>query len=151
MAALTIAILVLAAASSGAIFKPGDWYRNLRKPFWTPPSWAFPLVWSVLYVLIGYAGWLVYTLEGFGPAMAVWGLQLVFNAAWSWLFFYLRRMDLAFVDICALLPSILTFMALAWPVSTTATLAFLPYALWVVAAGTLNLSVLRLNPLQARG
>lgn len=59
MAAVVFLVIVLAAASSGAVFKPGEWYENLRKPSWTPPNWAFPVVWTILYVLIGYAGWLI--------------------------------------------------------------------------------------------
>ena len=55
MAAVTFIVIVLLAASSGAIFKPGEWYENLCKPSWTPPKWAFPAVWSILYIFIAYA------------------------------------------------------------------------------------------------
>ena len=66
MSAIIIAILVLATASTGAIFKPGEWYQELRRPSWTPPNWAFPLVWSILYIAIGVAGWLVWEARGMG-------------------------------------------------------------------------------------
>lgn len=151
MSAVVIAILVLAAAASGGIFKPGPWYQSLRRPSWTPPNWAFPVVWSILYIAIGVSGWIVWDLEGFGLAMALWLLQLVFNAAWSWLFFGLRRMDLAFVDVCALLLTVLAYIAVTVPVSQTAALLFVPYALWVATAATLNRAVWRLNPEAARG
>ncbi|WP_420407944.1 TspO/MBR family protein [Hoeflea sp.] len=151
MSAIAIAILVIIAAASGAVFKPGDWYESLRRPDWTPPNWAFPVVWSILYIAIGVSGWLIWEAQGLGLAMGLWLLQLVFNAAWSWLFFGMRRMDLAFVDVCALLLSILAYIAVAAPVSQTAALLFVPYALWVATAATLNRSVWRLNPEEARG
>ncbi|KGF69648.1 CrtK [Hoeflea sp. BAL378] len=146
MSAIIIAILVLATASSGAIFKPGEWYQQLRRPSWTPPNWAFPLVWSILYLAIGVSGWLVWEAQGLGLAMGLWLLQLVLNAAWSWLFFGRRRMDQAFVDVCALFATILAYIAAASQVSPTAALLFVPYAVWVATAATLNRSVWRLNP-----
>ena len=56
-------VLVVAAASSGVFFKPGEWYRSLRKPGWTPPNWVFGPVWSVLYIMIAVAGWLVWRAD----------------------------------------------------------------------------------------
>ena len=146
MSAIIIAVLVLATASSGAIFKPGDWYQQLRRPSWTPPNWAFPLVWSILYLAIGVSGWLTWEAQGLGLAMGLWVLQLVFNAAWSWLFFGRRRMDFAFVDVCVLFATIIAYIAAASQVSQTAALLFVPYAVWVATAATLNRSVWRLNP-----
>jgi benzodiazapine receptor len=151
MSAFVIAMLVLATASSGAIFKPGPWYEALRRPSWTPPNWAFPVVWSLLYIAIGVSGWIVWESQGLGLAMGLWLLQLVFNAAWSWLFFGLRRMDLAFVDVCALFISILAYIAAASTISPLAALLFAPYAVWVATAATLNRAVWRLNPEAAGG
>lgn len=146
MSAIIIAILVLATASTGAMFKPGEWYQELRRPSWTPPNWAFPLVWSILYIAIGVAGWLVWEAQGMGLAMMLWLAQLILNAAWSWLFFGRKRMDLAFVDVCLLFLAVVAFMLAAAPVSQTAALLFLPYAAWVATAATLNRAVWRLNP-----
>lgn len=146
MAAIVFLVLVLAAASSGALFKPGSWYEGLRKPAWTPPKWAFPVVWSILYVMIGYAGWLVWTQIGWSLSMALWALQLVANALWSYLFFGQRRMDLALVDVTILWLAIAAFILTTWTVVPVAALLFLPYLLWVSAAAGLNHSVRRLNP-----
>ncbi|MEP3437643.1 MAG: TspO/MBR family protein [Hoeflea sp.] len=145
-AVIIIIILVIATASSGAIFKPGDWYRGLHRPSWTPPNWVFPLVWSILYIAIGVSGWLVWQAGGPGLAMALWLLQLVLNAAWSWLFFGRRRMDLAFVDVCALFATIIAYIVAAGVISPAAALLFMPYAAWVATAAILNRSVWRLNP-----
>lgn len=151
MSAIVIAFLVVLAAASGAIFKPGEWYKSLRRPAWTPPNKAFPIIWSLLYIAIGVSGWLVWEAQGAGLAMMLWLVQLILNAAWSWLFFGLRRMDMAFGNICALLAVILAYVAAALPLSMAAALLFVPYALWVVIAAALNRTVWRLNPDQARG
>ncbi len=139
------AIVVLTAVS-GAIFKPGPWYLTLNKPSWTPPDWAFPVVWSILYLMIAVSGWLVWIEAGWTLALMLWLGQLVLNGAWSWLFFGRRRMDLALADVALLWIGILAFIIVAWPISTLAALLFLPYLLWVSVAGLLNLTVWRLNP-----
>lgn len=146
MAALAFIVIVFAAASSGALFKPGEWYESLRKPNWTPPKWAFPVVWSILYVMIAYAGWLVWTTVGWSLPMALWVLQIVTNALWSYFFFGLRRMDLALIDVGILWLSVALFILVAWPVVPLASLLFVPYLTWVSAAAMLNYSVRRLNP-----
>lgn len=146
MAAIVFIVIVFAAASSGALFKPGEWYESLRKPHWTPPKWAFPVVWSILYVMIAYAGWLVWTTVGWSLPMALWVLQIVANALWSYFFFGRRRMDLALIDVGILWLSVALFILAAWPVVPLASLLFVPYLAWVSAAAALNYSVRRLNP-----
>ncbi|RIA56732.1 TspO/MBR family protein [Dichotomicrobium thermohalophilum] len=148
MSYLTFAVffvIVLVAASSGAIFKPGEWYRRLRKPSWTPPDWAFPVVWSVLYFMIAVAGYLVWMADPTSPAMAFWAIQLVLNAAWSWLFFGRRDMVTALADVSGMWLAILGFIITAWPLSPIASLLFVPYLVWVSLASLLNFTVWRLN------
>lgn len=134
-----------AAASTGAIFGPGDWYERLRKPSWRPPNWLFPPAWAVLYVLMAVAAWLVWRRDGFGLPIALWVVQLLFNASWSWLFFGLRRPDLAFYGLSALwLAIVATTIAFAG-VRSDAALLMLPYIAWVSFAGALNLKMWQLN------
>ena len=140
-------VLVFAVAMSGAIFKPGPWYQRLEKPSWTPPNWAFPVVWSALYVMIAVAGWRVYETAGLvALPFAVYGLQLVLNAAWSWLFFGIRRPDLAFVDVVAMALAIAANIALFAPIDAIAAWLLVPYLVWAVIAACLNRSVWRRNP-----
>jgi tryptophan-rich sensory protein len=146
---LAFVVAVVLTASTGAIFKPGAWYETLDKPSWTPPDWAFPVVWSILYLFMAAAGWLVWQSAGWSLALAFWLAQLVLNGAWSWLFFGLRRMDLALADVALLWLCIVLFILLAWPLSTTASLLFLPYLVWVTIAAALNLTVWRMNPAAA--
>lgn len=138
-------VLVVAAASSGVLFRPDEWYESLRKPRWTPPNWVFGPVWSVLYIMIGIAGWLVWRQQVTSLAMVLWGLQLIVNAGWSGVFFGMRRMDLAFYVLALLWLSVLGFAIAAAPISTAAALLFIPYLVWVSIAGALNWTVWRLN------
>ncbi len=138
-------LLCLAAASSGAAFSPGEWYRSLRRPAWTPPDWAFPVVWSVLYLMIAAAGWLAWEAGGFGPAIWFWGFGLVVNAAWSWIMFGRKDIGGALVDVVLLWLLTAGFILAAWDVSRTASLLFLPYLAWVTTAAALNFEVWRLN------
>lgn len=134
-----------AAASTGAIFKPGAWYRQLSKPAWTPPDWLFPVAWFVLYITIAAAGWLIWRTGGGEPqataALIVYGVQLVLNSAWSALFFGARRPDWGLVDVIALWLSIVAIIILAWPVSPLAAYLLLPYLAWVSFAAMLNAAI----------
>jgi len=136
------------AASTGAFFRPGDWYRNLAKPRWNPPDWLFPPAWTLLYILIGAAGWLAWREAGFagaGWALAIWLGSLFLNAGWSWLFFGLRRIDWALAEVVLLWLSIAATIAAFAPISTTAAWLLVPYLAWVGFAGALNLALYRLN------
>ena len=145
MSLFVFIILVFAAACSGALFPPGPWYEELDKPSWTPANWVFPVVWTPLYAMIAAAGWIVWQEAGWSLAIIIWILQLVANGAWSWLFFGIRRMDLAIFDLGLMWLAIVAFIILAWPISNLAAMLFVPYLVWVTIAGLLNYSVLRLN------
>lgn len=154
MLADTLAFIVfllvnLAAASSGAFFRPGQWYRNLRKPAWRPPDWLFGPVWAVLYLLIAISGWLVWrTVGDTGSgrlALSVYSAQLVLNAAWPAVFFGLRRPGWGVVEIIGLWGSILATIVAFFPLSRAASYMLIPYLLWVSFASVLNLRVWQLN------
>ena len=145
-ASLIVFLAVVAlAAFFGANFEPGDWYQSLTKPDWTPPNWLFGPVWTVLYVLIAVAGWLVWRASGLSSALVVWGIGLVLNGLWSFLMFGQNQIGLALVDISALWLAIATFIVLAWPVSRLAAFLFVPYLLWVSYASALNCALWQLN------
>jgi len=148
IALLLFLALVFAAAATGASFPPGDWYAGLVKSPWNPPSWLFAPVWTILYVLMAVAAWLVWRRgaeAGVRAALVAWGVQLVLNAAWSWLFFGLHRPGVAFVELAALWLAILATVVLAWKVRPAAGALLLPYLAWVSFAGVLNLTLWRLN------
>ena len=98
--------------------------------------------------MIAVAGWLIWREAGFAGAglpLAVYALQLVLNAAWSPLFFGLHRPDLGFVDIVLVWLSIVTTIALFYPIHVAAALLLVPYLVWVTFATALNFAVWRLN------
>lgn len=137
--------LVILAALTGMIFRPGLWYAQLRKPSWTPANWVFPVVWSVLYIMIAIAGWLVWSAVGFGPLLWLWFAQLAVNMAWSWLFFGEKNIALGFFNIVVLLFLILAFVVLSAIVVPVAAFLFMPYLAWVMLAAALNFSIWRMN------
>lgn len=145
LSGIIIAGLVCVAAATGGIFKPGEWYQGLNKPSWTPPGWAFPVVWTILYCMIAYAGWLVW---GLGATLSIvfWGLQLLVNGLWSYFFFGAKDMRKALVDVVLLWALIVAFIIVTFSVSQLAALLFLPYLLWVSTAAFLNLRMIQLNP-----
>jgi tryptophan-rich sensory protein len=138
----------LLAARIGARYRPGDWYERLAKPLWWPPNWLFPPVWAVLYLTIAVYGWLVWRTSGFAGAalpLAIYFVQLVLNAAWSPIFFGMRRPDLAFVEIvilwCGIVATIATFQSF----NAIAAWLLLPYLVWVTFAAALNFTIWRMN------
>lgn len=140
-------LAAFAAASSGGIFRPDDWYDGLRKPSWTPKPWVFPVVWTPLYLLMAVSGWLVWREAGlFVLPFIPFLVQLVLNAAWSAIFFGLRRPDLAFIEVIALWLSIAATIIAFAPISPVAAWLLAPYLLWVTIASVLNATVWRLNP-----
>ena len=138
------------AAMSGGIFTPGKWYEALVKPSWQPPNWAFPVVWSVLYVLNAIAGWLVWSETGFAGAcqlaLVVYVVSLVLNAAWSAIFFGMKRMQLALWEAVLLWLSVLLQLILFIQIDQLSGLLTLPYIMWVSVAVWLNRTMLKLNP-----
>lgn len=141
-------LVTFAAAWIGSRFMPGEWYASLAKPAWTPPNAVFAPVWTVLYVLMAVAAWLVWRRAGFsraGTALVLFVVQLCLNALWSYSFFGLERVDIAFVDIVALWVLILVVIVLFWRVDRRAGALMVPYLLWVGFASYLNLELWRLN------
>lgn len=138
--------LAFGAAAFGALFPPGPWYEALAKPTWTPPSWLFGPVWTVLYVMIGVSGWLLWKgRPETTMALAFWVAQLLLNALWSWIFFGLRAPGPAFVEILVLLGVIASTIAVAYRSSPAAAWLLVPYLVWVGFASALNGAIWRLN------
>lgn len=143
-----IVACVAGGAVSGLATPPGDWYRSLAKPEWTPPPWLFGPVWTLLYLMIGISGWLIWRrrrMAGGRLASTLFLLQLALNFAWTPVFFGLRAPGPAFAVIAALLVGIAATMAAAWRVHRAATMLLTPYMGWVAFASALNLAIWRLN------
>lgn len=153
VALLGFIVACFLAALAGTFFRPGDWYERLAKPSWRPPNRLFAPVWTILYVMIAVSGWLVWREAGFAGAtlpLAVYGLQLVLNAAWTPIFFGLHRPNLAFLNIVLVWLSIVATMLLFYPINAVAASLLLPYLAWVTFAAALNFAIWRLNPSTAK-
>ncbi|MBN1853087.1 MAG: tryptophan-rich sensory protein [Pirellulales bacterium] len=138
----------LAAGWIGSRYIPGEWYASLNKPAWTPPDVIFAPVWTVLYVLMGTAAWLVWWRAGFAGAGVPLGLffaQLILNGLWSYLFFGLHRIEFAFLEILALWVTILAVTVLFWREDWRAGMLMIPYLAWVGFASCLNFALWQLN------
>jgi tryptophan-rich sensory protein len=138
---------VTAAALIGGLGVAGtsDEYQSLNQPAWAPPSWLFGPVWTVLYVMIAVAGWLVWRRTGWTVALTVYAVQLVLNAAWTPIFFGFGRYGLALVDIVVMWVLIGATIWLFRPVSRVAAALLLPYWAWVTFATALNAAIFSAN------
>lgn len=148
-AALVVSLLICwGAAGLGGVWTASSvegWYRTLARPSWTPPDVLFGPVWAALYTAMAISAWLVWRRAGFGWPLAAFAVQLALNVAWSGLFFGLRQVGLALLDIAALWIAILACILLFWPVSTVAALLMVPYLAWVSFAAALNFAIWRMN------
>ncbi len=149
---IVIASICFAVAGIGSSFMPlalSEWFITLNKPSWNPPNWIFGPVWSLLYLLMAVAAWLVWRQLGWRGAavpLALFAVQLLLNGAWTGLFFGLRMPWIAFAEIvllwCAILATLLSF----WRVTPIAGWLMTPYLAWVTFAAVLNLTLARMNP-----
>lgn len=121
-------------------------FEVIEKPPLAPPGWLFPVVWTVLYVLMGTASYLVLTSgRPNGLALLVYGVQLLFNFFWPLFFFNMQAYLFAFVWLVLLWLLILAATILFFRISRPAGWLMVPYLLWVAFAGYLNLSIYLLN------
>lgn len=140
----------LGAGATGGLFPPGPWYRQLKKPWFTPPDWVFPLTWTTLYVCMSVAGARLALSEGNGIAVALWSLQIAFNGLWTPVFFGLQNIRMGMAVVALLWLFVATCLVAFWPVDQIAALLFVPYLIWVTIASALNAAVWRMNPDEAR-
>ena len=148
LALVVLLILCFAVAGVGGMATAPsipNWYADLAKPSWTPPSWVFGPVWSVLYLSMAVAAWLVWRHGNGVVPMTLFGIQLVFNAAWSWLFFWLHNSGAAVIDVVLLWMAIAAVMVAFWRRSTLAGIISVPYLPWVSFAAVLNVTIWQLN------
>jgi len=129
----------------GTLTIPGDWYAELEKPFFNPPSWVFGPVWTVLYLMIAFIGWRMWHREDTGPLMGLWVLQMGLNFLWSPIFFAAQQPLWALGVIVLLLLVILQFIRSAGPRDRLSAVLFVPYAAWVGFATVLNGAIVLLN------
>jgi tryptophan-rich sensory protein len=150
LAALAASVVLCrgGGAASGLATPPGDWYASLAKPVWTPPPWVFGPAWTVLYLLMAVAGWMLWRGRAEPEArraLAAFAVQLALNLAWTPVFFGMHAPGAALAVIVALVAAIAWTIALADRASRTAAVLLVPYLGWVCFATALNWAIWRMN------
>ena len=130
----------------GVFAMPDLWYEALNKPAWNPPPWIFGPVWSLLYLMMAIAAWLVWRRVGWQKALMFYFIQLALNAAWTPIFFGAHELGWALAEIILLWLAILLTMRGFFRVSKSAGWMLAPYLAWVTFAAFLNFTLWRMNP-----
>ncbi len=120
-------------------------YENTVKPALAPPGWLFPVVWTILFILMGISSAIVYKKGGSGGTLFVYELQLAVNFFWSLIFFNLQAYFFAFIWLILLWVLIIIMIVRFYRVSPLAAYLQIPYLLWVTFAGYLNFMIYYLN------
>ena len=171
---LVLIFSILIAQSAGLIgsiaTRPNieTWYRTIEKPGFTPPDWVFPVVWPTLFLMMGIAAWLVYRsgdqasrlFRGRAAsyesmllrkppsqwfALSIYGIHLLFNVLWSFLFFKWQVVGLAFFEVLLLLVLIIVTARMFYHIRPLAGYLMIPYIFWVGYASALNGAIWWMN------
>lgn len=147
---LIICLLIpLAVGGLSALLTMGSMeiYGALKQPPLSPPGFLFPIVWSILFILMGISSYLVYISDSKNKtkALIIYAVQLVFNFFWTIIFFNMQSYLFAFIWLVILWILIIAMIVSFWKISKPAALLQIPYLLWVTFAGYLNLGVYLLN------
>ena len=151
-ALVTAPLIVILGSLIGYLSNSGfsnAWYVPLEKPSFQPPGWAFGVVWTILYALMGVALAIVLTAPASRPrsrGLALFFVQLALNFAWSPIFFGAGAIDWAFLIILAMDVLVTATIIAFWRVRPLAALLLLPYLAWLCLATVLNHETGRLNP-----
>lgn len=122
-------------------------YDIINVPSFAPPGWLFPIVWTILYILMGISSYIINEEKDINSssALQVYGIQLIVNFLWSIIFFNLKNFTFAFIWLILLLVLIIIMIYRFYKISKLAAYLNIPYLLWVIFAGILNFSIIILN------
>ncbi|MEE4920963.1 TspO/MBR family protein [Pseudomonas alliivorans] len=134
-----------AAASTGIIFQPGQWYESLKKPGFTPPNWLFPVAWTIIYLLLAWAGYRLSLMPGSQAVLALWAAQIALNTLWTPVFFGAHKPFAGMVIIILLWLVVAAMVVMALSLDVITGLILFPYLVWLCVAAALNFSILRNN------
>jgi tryptophan-rich sensory protein len=143
--------VVAVAVSASLVTQPNipTWYASLQKPGFTPPNWAFPVAWTLLYAMMAYALWRILSLPkdrpGRSAAIIAFFLQLGLNGLWSFAFFGGQSPLAGLVVIGALIVAIVATIRAFWRLDRIAAWLLVPYLAWVAYAALLNGTIWRMN------
>jgi translocator protein len=148
---LPFVVVCFVAAGIGSLATRSSvksWYRELRRPDWTPPDWVFGPVWTALYVMMAISAWLVWRETSAATArsaLVLFGIQLVLNVLWSVVFFGLKWVGAAFGEVLLLWMMLIATAVSFYPLSLLAAWLLIPYIAWVGFASYLNFRIWQMN------
>ncbi|HEV7329501.1 MAG TPA: TspO/MBR family protein [Flavisolibacter sp.] len=148
---ISVGVPVGVGAIAGLFTATGvnSWYQTIDKPSWQPPNWVFGPVWTVLYILMGIAFYLVWKSNAAPKlkrmAITLWIIQLVFNFFWSFIFFTRHQIDWALAEILVLWFFILLTIIYFGRINKVAAWLMVPYISWVSFASLLTFAIYELN------
>jgi tryptophan-rich sensory protein len=151
-AVVTVPFILLLGFTSARLAPSGsanNWYAALAKPAETPPDWAFPAAWTLIYILLGLALAMIIHARGSrlrGPAIALFSVQMVVNLIWSPLFFGMHQVSWSLITIGVMFVLALATTILFGRIRTGAAWLLVPYLAWLVYAGILTYRIAELNP-----
>lgn len=143
-----ISILIpLVIGSLSALIGDASAYQTLNKPAASPPSVVFPIVWTILYILMGISSYMIYMSDdpGKNKALKTYAIQLMFNFCWSIIFFRFTLYLPAFLWILALIGVILVMIVRFYRIKPVSAYLQIPYLLWCVFAAYLNFMIYIMN------
>ncbi|MBQ7669674.1 MAG: tryptophan-rich sensory protein [Clostridia bacterium] len=141
--AIPLAVGGLAALLTGA---GSDFYETIKRPALSPPSWLFPVVWTILYILMGVSSYMIWERGERGKsALVIYGIQLAVNFAWSLVFFNAKAFLAAAIVIVVLWVLIAVMLGMFYRVRRQAAYLQIPYFLWVTFATYLTWAIYYLN------
>lgn len=146
---LIISILIpLATGILSSLFSGNMSYTAFNKPSFAPPAFLFPIVWTILYILMGVSSYIIYSSDSAEKekALTTYKLQLMFNFFWSILFFGFSQYLFAFIWLIALIILIAVMICQFYKISPLAAYLQIPYLLWCLFAAYLNYTIYMLNP-----
>lgn len=148
LAISVVAVVLVSVVGGLASASSAEQYRQLDQPAFAPPSWVLGPVWTALYALMAISAWLVWRSGPWPqtrPALLLYAVQLVLNAAWTPLFFGLGWRGIAFFELSLLLLVLMVTVVAFWRRNAVAGILLLPYLAWSAFALCLNFAVWQLN------
>ena len=144
---ISIFIPLAVGGLSALLTKNGmDAYKLLEKPMLAPPSIVFPIVWSILFILMGISAYLIYNSNSTDDkALTLYGAQLIFNFFWTIIFFSLKLRLLAFIWLIILIILVILMIKEFYKINKTSAYLQIPYLIWLLFAAYLNIAIYILN------
>ena len=144
---IAIPLLLIGGASALLTMNSMEKYKEINRPALSPPGWIFPVVWTILFILMGIASYIIYESDSPNKAKAltIYVVQLLLNLSWSLVFFNLDQYWISVAIIIALDRLIALNIAFFGSISKVAAFLLLPYMIWALFATYLNISIAMLN------